>query len=348
MSVEVIAGAAAEGVFRPRQHFNQLAKDHVPFDELLATDRFEAKALERATTDADTTVVGVVGPRGSGKSSLIAHVCSGLPETHVALRVPVTGADDPSSVSAMASVALGQALDDLDLERYQSEALKEARADGASSERSPGGLRGGTLGGGAVPVELQAELGTLREQFTTNSLAADRLSGLDRLITILAERHLEPVFVLEDTEAAIGGQDEDLAEGFLTGPIHAFVHEIEAPALIAIQDVFSNVPAFGELAASMTLVNIPTLGQEHARGALSAIVQNRLGQHNLEATTDQLVGDEAIQLLIGFYDESARNLRFTLAALQAAVDYAADSRAEQIRAGHMRAGISDWRGRLSE
>ncbi|MDQ3587174.1 MAG: hypothetical protein M3375_02320 [Actinomycetota bacterium] len=154
--------------------------------------------------------------------------------------------------------------------------------------------------------------------------------------------------MLEDTEAAIGGQDEALAERFLTGPIHAFVHEIEAPALIAIQDAFTTVPAFGELAASMTLVSIPALDQEHAGGALSAIVQNRLAQHDLEARTDQLVDDEALQLLIGFYDESGRNLRFTLAALQGAVDYAAESRAEQIRAGHMRAAVSDWRGRLSE
>ncbi len=151
MSVELIASAAGDGIFRPRQHFIQLALDHVPFDGFLGSNQFEAKALERASTATDTMVVGILGPRGSGKSSLIAHVCSQLPGTHVALRVPVTGADDPTSVSAMASVALGQALDDLDLESHQDEALQEARADEATSERVPAGLRGGTLGGGAVP-----------------------------------------------------------------------------------------------------------------------------------------------------------------------------------------------------
>lgn len=118
MTVELIELIAAQGVFRPRGHFSQLAADHVPFDRLVGQDRYESAALAALTADAP---VGVVGTRGAGKSSLIAHVCSNLPHSHVALRVPVTGADDPTSVSVVAAVALSQALDDLDLDRYHRE-----------------------------------------------------------------------------------------------------------------------------------------------------------------------------------------------------------------------------------
>lgn len=216
MTVELIELIAAKGVFRPRGHFTQLAADHVPFDRLVGQDRYETAALQALSSDAP---VGVVGPRGAGKSSLIAHVCAHLPNTHVALRVPVTGADDPTSVSVVAAVALTQALDDLDLERYQREALNRARADQDTQEYTPGGLRGATLGGGPIPAQVHGELRTLREELTTNRLAAERLAGLDRLITILVARELQPIFVLEDTEAAIGGADQpDVAAAFLAGP----------------------------------------------------------------------------------------------------------------------------------
>ncbi len=206
MTPEQIEFLAGQGAFRPRQHFSHLAADHVPFDELTGRATFETRALRAVT--ANDTAVGILGPRGAGKSSLIAYVCAHLPDTHVALRVPVTGADDPTNVSTVAAVALSQALADIDLEHYQREALERARADRATVEQVPGGLRSGTLGGGPIPAQVNVELGTLREQLTSNRLAAERLAGLDRLITILVARDLQPVFVLEDTEAAIGGADQ--------------------------------------------------------------------------------------------------------------------------------------------
>lgn len=345
MTVELIELIAAGGVFRPRGHFSQLAADHVPFDRLVRQDRYETAALQAITSDAP---VAVVGPRGGGKSSLIAHVCGQLPAGHVALRVPVTGADDPTSVSIVAAVALSQALDDLDLERYQEEALERARADQSAQQRTPGGLRGGTLGGGPIPAQLLAELGTLREELTTNRLAAERLAGLDRLITILIARGLQPIFVLEDTEAAIGGADRpDIAAAFLAGPVRAFVHEVEAPCLVAIQTAFSTSDAFAQLAASMRVIEIPSLDDSTARDALTAIIANRLHQHEVSDDPASVLADEALDRLIAFYDEAEHSLRFTLAALQTAAEYAADMRAQRIAPGHIRGAVSDWRSRIT-
>lgn len=344
MTSELIELIAARGVFRPRQPFHQLAADHVPFDHLLGQPRFETLALRAVANDEP---VGIVGPRGAGKSSLIAYVCDNLPSGYVALRVPVTGADEPDNVSVVAAVALSQALADLELEREQREALNRARADQQSAQRTPGGLRGGTLGGGPIPAAVHAELGTLREQLTTNRLAAERLAGLDRLISILVARSVRPLFVLEDTEAAIGGADRpDLAAAFLAGPVRAFATELETPCLVAIQSVFTESREYPQLAAGMQIVEIPALGDNIAHQALDAIIINRLQQYDAGSDPRAVIADDVLEPLISFYDETGHSLRFTLAALQAAAEYAAEMRAERVGAGHVRAAVIDWRGRI--
>lgn len=339
MSAEILRRAAAESFFRPRQRFPQLAHDHVPFDRLTGGTSHEGRAL-RECVDREG-VVGIVGPRGGGKSSLIAHVCKELPDSHLALRVPVSGADDPTSVSVIGAVTLSQALNDIDLARRERRGLARLRGDSSSSERSLGA--GGTLGGGPIPAALHADLGTLREQVRTDALAVDRLAGIDRLISMLVARERRPVFVLEDTEAAIGGEDAATAKGFIDGPIRAFVHEVDAACLIAIQDVFQPLEAFEHLAQSMAMIEIPSLPPAAARSALEAIVENRLGQFGLETSpAAEVLNDDAIDRLVGFYVETSGNLRATLAALQSAVEYAAEQGADLVGGGQMRAGVEDW------
>ncbi len=153
---------------------------------------------------------------------------------------------------------------------------------------------------------------------------------------------------MEDTEAAVGGAEHaEIASAFLSGPVHAFVHEVQAPCLIAIQDVFRVSDAFAQLAANMRLVEIPALDENHARGALAAIITNRLRQHDVSDAAEAVLTDDALTQLIAFYDETERSLRFMLAALQSSAEYAADMRAQRIADGHVRAAIADWRERIS-
>lgn len=345
MNSALIARLAEESVFRPRQSFLDLGHDHVPFDSLTGRSAYESKALRESV--AREGVVGVVGPRGGGKSSLIASVCQSLPDSHVALRVPVTGADDPTSVNVIAAVALSQALHEIEMDKRQREAIEQARADGRTSAHTPGGVRGGTLGGGPIPAEIHAELGSLRTDLQTNPMAVDRLAGLDRLISILVARDRRPVFVLEDTEAAIGGGDMAIAEGFLAGPVHALVHEVDAACLVAIQDIFESTDAFRNLAGGMALIDIPTLDETHLAPALLTIVDRRLEQNEISgARADQVLDQDALDLLVAFYGEMERNMRTTLAALQSAVEYAAETGAATIATGQMRAALESWRARM--
>ena len=344
MSSELISAIATTRAFAPRTQFSHLAYDHVPFDSLVARDDFE-RATKRTITGDAVSAVAITGPVGAGKSSLIAYVCSHLPDSHLALRVPVVGADDPTSTSLMAAVALSQALNDIDLEKYQREALERARADSVGREKLPAGIRRGTLGGGPVPAQVHADLTTLREQLERRQLATDRLGGLDRLITILVARGIQPVFVLEDTEAAVGGDVEDaVIEAFFNGPVRAFLREVDAPLLIAVQDHLIESAGFKQLSPHMHLIEVPSF-EANAGAALMRIVDHRLEQFEIAAGSEAVVEAEALELLVSFYEETAGSIRHSLAALQSASDYAEDSGAAHIGPGHLRAAAADWRAR---
>lgn len=208
-------------------------------------------------------------------------------------------------------------------------------------------LRGWRLGGGPLPAELHGDVATLRNQLETRPTAADRLAGLERLITILVARDIQPVFVFEDTEAAVGGADQlDTAEAFFAGPIRAFTREVDAPCIVAVQDAFATSRAFRELAPSMHLLELPTLDDHHAPGALRAIIDNRIASFEIDATSEAIVDSDALGQLIAFYDEAGHDLRFTLAVLQSAAEYAAGVGAPRIERGHVRAASADWRNRM--
>lgn len=347
MSAQHVAAAAEARAFHPRGRFGELALDHVSFDQLTGRHAFESVTLRDVTADA--TAVAIIGPIGAGKSSLIAAVCSALPNTHVALRVPVTGADDPTQVSTVAAMALSSALAAFDLETYQREALEHARADHSGRSRTPIGIAGGRLGGGPIPAELNVELGSLREEHQTNRLAGERLAGLDRLVTILVARDLQPVFVLEDTEAAIGGGDRTAADAFFDGPMRAFSRELDAACMIAVQEHIADVSAaFRQLAPGMRLITLPAFDDAHGRSALAAIIDHRLGIHELDYDHRSVLGDDALELLVAFYHETDRSLRHTLAALQSAAEHATDMSAELVRAPHVHAATQEWRPRLRD
>lgn len=97
----------------------------------------------------------------------------------------------------------------------------------------------------------------------------------------------------------------------------------------------------------MRLVEIPVLDENHARGALAAIIANRLRQHDIGDDASTVLTEEALSRLIAFYDETDRSLRFMLAALQSAAEYAADMRAQRVADGHVRGAIADRRERIS-
>ena len=340
MSKEQIAVIAEKALFRPRSRLWELHELHVPFDTLASSSSYEQQARTRLTRG---TCVAVIGQSGTGKSSVIAWLCSQLPPSHFALRIPVTGVEDPGSVGEVARLALSITLDEIVLDNRDQAQLEQARADSKTATRTPAGVSA-KLGGGPIPAEVNVNVASLREEFTQNRLDGDHLLALNgRLVPILAEAEITPVFVFEDTEAIVGGADDrERAEAFFAGPLSAFIDQIDAPTLVAVQThLTEGSRAFDRLAPVLERLTIPLLLQ-HARHVVDAILARRIKLAELHDPITAIFDNAALDELADFYRESDGDLRRLLAAAHEAAEHAAADGASLIGPPHIRFGVAQW------
>ncbi len=340
MSTEQVTNIANKAAFRPRSRLWELHELHVPLDELAGSDAYEQRAISRLT---EGSCVAVVGPSGAGKSSVIAWVCYQLPPSHFALRIPITGVEDPGSVGEIARLALSITLDETVLDATAEDELEETRATSRTTTRTPPGMSA-KLGGGVIPAEVSVNVASLQEEFTQDRLGGDYLLALNgRLVPTLAEAGTTPVFVFEDTEATVGGADDrQRAEGFFAGPLSAFVDQVGAPTIVAVQThLIEGSRAFARLAPVLELITIPLLS-DPARDAIETILARRIELAQLRAQLASIIDATAVDALTEFYTESGGDLRRVLAAAHEAAEHAAADQAEQISLSHARFGIAQW------
>lgn len=343
--MSALAEVRALGVFR-EPPFALLSAEHVPFDTLTRDGSVERPLREAVVSGSSAAVTG---PRGGGKSSVLAWLCAELPDDHIPIRVPVVGMNDPSDRAVMGSVALAAALEaalagDVDLSDRERGALERSRSDELTAQAG-GRKAGAKLGGGPIPAEVSTELESLRGEYTRAAQPVDRLFGFERLLGIFNHHGLTPVFVLEDTEAAVGvGVDEVTRDRFFTVALKMLVREIDTPVVIAVQEHFVELPAYTELRPYLLEVAIPVL-TEGISDALHAILRQRLKSLTPPADPEAVVVPDALPQLAALYGETGGSIRHVLAALDVAATAALDSGADRIELGHIRRGIEDWRGR---
>jgi hypothetical protein len=345
LSAACVAAVADQAVFRPSGKPWMLSERHVPLDEIVRSNtKFEELALRRLTTQGATESVAVVGVSGSGKSSLVAWVSARLPESHAAIRLPISALEDPTDTGEVLKLSLGVILDVIRLDAAEREEIHIERTEQRTATRSPTGITGGRIGGGAIPVAVNVEVGSLRQEYSENRLDGEYLAGVNRVVAILLDKDVTPVFVLDDTEAIVGAAvDQTRVDGFFEGPLHKFVQEIEAPCVVAVQEhLTQGSEPYRRLAASMEIINIPRLGDE-ARDALGRILSRRLQVAESDCLLADIMGDDAIDGLVQFYDETGGDVRKTLAAAHNAAEDAAAMSAELVRASHVRVGAANWR-----
>jgi hypothetical protein len=252
--------------------------------------------------------------------------------------------EDPA---VLGSVALGAALeaartDDVDLEGHQTARVEHARADDVTT-RPRGSRAAGRLGGGPVPAEVTAELGSLEAEYARGAQPIDRLHGFDRLLGIFAHHGLIPVFVLEDTEAALGsGADEDTRDRFFTRSLMLIVREVDTPTVVAVQTRYTELAAYTELRPHLLEVAVPVLA-DRVQDSLAAILARRLEFFELEARVDEVLAPEAMPVLAQFYADKQGSIRHVLAALDVAAAAAVDNGDSRLELGHVR--VEDWQDR---
>ncbi|HEX5853457.1 MAG TPA: hypothetical protein VFY36_10235 [Solirubrobacteraceae bacterium] len=340
MSAEQISLIGERAIFRPRSRLWEFHDLHVPFDELARSAVYERRAITRLT---EGMCVAVIGPSGAGKSSVISWLCYQLPPSHFALRIPITAVNDPGNVGEIARLTLSITLDEIVLDALGEDELRRARAQSTTTVRMPTGVSA-KLGGGVIPGEVSVNVASLSEEFTQNRLEGDYLLALNgRLVPVLAEAGVTPVFVFEDTEATVGGADDrERAEAFFAGPLSAFVEHVGAPTLVAVQThLIEGSRAFGRLAPALERLTIPVLA-ELARPVVDAILARRLMLADLNGQITGIVESAALDELAEFYRQSSGDLRRVLAAAHEAAEHAAAEGAELISLPHVRFGIAQW------
>jgi len=341
MSAEQVAYIAHKAAFRPRSRLWELHELHVPLDQLAGSDAYEQRAITRISEGA---CVAVLGSSGAGKSSVIAWVCYQLPPSHFALRIPITGVEDPGSVGEIARLALSITLDEVVLDATAQDDLEKTRATSQTTTRTPSGIASAKLGGGVIPAEVNLNVASLREEFSQERLGGDHLLALNgRLVPTLAEAGTTPVFVFEDTEATVGGADDrHRAEAFFAGPLSAFVDQVDAPTIVAVQThLINGSRAFDRLAPVLELITIPLLS-DRARNAIETILARRTKLAQPNAQLASIIDTTALDALTEFYTQSDGDLRRVLAAAHEAAEHAAADQAPQISESHARFGIAQW------
>jgi hypothetical protein len=328
----------ADAVFRPRNRPWELPEYHVPFDELTGDNRYEQRAIDQLRQGR---CVSIEGANGSGKSSASSWICRRLPRSHVALRIPVTGIEDPGSVGEVAKLTLSIVLHEISLAADDQRILMEARADSVATTRDHP-RRGATLGGGPIPASVNLGAGSLREEFQRDRLHGEHLHALsDRLIPILRHEAVTPVFVFEDTEATVGA-DESRAktEAFFRGPLRAFLEQVDAPTLVAIQShLTTDSVAFSRLAPSLERVVIPLLDGRSV-AVVSAILTQRIRHVGISGSAERIFSSEAIDALAAAYRHTGGNLRQVLSAAHEATQRAAIDRAGLVEIAHVQFGLA--------
>jgi hypothetical protein len=208
MSHEHLLALEEARAFEATRRFEDLELFHVDFDELTGDPATEA-ALSRMARQRGR--VAVVGPSGSGKSSVMAAVlgsfADAVPDEIVPLRIPVAvEADDTvtqvglfarhvvSTVTRWASADLFTTAERDALERAVAERLQRT---GRQTSRSFSLMTPGWL----AHAGFAAEVHSAGEDLEARLSSADALAGLSRLIALFRAHELEPFLVIDDSDS---------------------------------------------------------------------------------------------------------------------------------------------------
>ncbi len=105
-----------------------------------------------------------------------------------------------------------------------------------------------------------------------------------------------------------------LAEAFFAGPLSAFVSQVDAPTIVAVQThLIVGSPAFARLAPVLEQLTIPLL-DDLARPSVDVILTRRTETAGLGVEITDIFEGAALDELAKFYRNSNGDLRRVLAA----------------------------------
>lgn len=332
MSRDVLVELRERGALGDR-HYEALEALHVPWDDLVGGSRVEGEIGRVARSGGH---LAVVGPSGTGKSSVLAAVLGQLapdvPAHLVPVRVPMSvverGVVDPGDFARhIVRQVIDWAAPDLPSRREQ-QAIEERIAD--LSRRSRRARRRG------FALNVPLALVSPRLAAVTAGLASDievsaggwesRVRGgepwhaLGDLVAVFRGRDLEPFFVLDDTDiwlrSVYADEAEVLVRGFVAN-VRTMITEVDCGLALQVHTEYLRCPAMAETARRLQLVELPRLPDPVA--GLVRILDRRMEVAGIAGGTADAFAEPALRDLATVYEEAHGDLRLVLALADEAV-----------------------------
>ena len=312
-----------------------MAAFHVPFDDRGRTGT-ESSVLRAAQT---TERLGVKGPIGSGKTSLLRYTLDDPTGTIAPIWVSVAFDDDQvvMDVRRFAAHLIQSVVRDAQRAGTLTARDRDAILTAAAARRPlPGTER-------RLAAKLSAKFwvasGSLAREVTSTLEGVDLerpagevLQNVNRALEAITAVDRLPVIIVDDSDSFTrrhsGSMTRDQLVGAFFGPVLRALTELHAGVIVAVHDEYLEMESFErarrEHGALERVLAVPPI----VSGQLERILDRRT-HLAANVTTDAVLSPGAVELLAEVNRaRTARNLRTTLgiahAALVAAVDRGAD------------------------
>lgn len=318
MSRELLMSLQGAQAFDPAPRQNELHLYHVPFDELTAGDDAEAP-LSRAIQSSERAAV--VGRRGQGKSSLIAHatrVRAGI----APFRVPIFVESD-ETVS--------------DPRAFAQHLIRTLTTSATQSGLISPEQREEALMASSDRVHI------LGEEVAHTRSAAEVIAAAVDLVTAVASQQVIPVVVLDDSDGwslESGPNGSAPARAFFSRVLRIFA-DFPGALVLAVHEDYLSMPEFQEVESFLeTRITLPAF-EVHAEQALGRILERRMAVQGVKADLSDVFHEGALEALAHFYREADCNLRKVIWVARAALRYAWAADAELVTRVHMDAAVAE-------
>lgn len=313
--------------------FDGLADNHVDFDELLGGKRREA-ALAKTLRGRAPARAAVLGPSGSGKSSLIAATLADLPAV---LPLPIAiGQADIATLENQARFgqfvirellrqARGNFAAQQKIGRRRQSVLDRLAADTTTRSGQSGKL---ALNIG-VPnyAALSAEIGSAITSTKSELNPSQSLEGLEEIARIFsAPKRPTAVLIIDDADkwagSPIPGEEDRRARLLFSSALQPLL-TLQLHFIVAVQQHWKRLPEYENLDKRLdATIEIPRLPKD-AVPALTRIIASRALDVGIE-DVEKLIEGGALARLEAEYDWSDRSIRHVLRVLDLALTEAVD------------------------
>ncbi len=338
MTLEQLVELERSRAFEATRRFEDLYLYHVAFDDLNREQRTES-VLARMVANGGR--IGLIGPSGSGKSSVIGSVlgplAEGIPDQLVPLRIPV-GVESKSTVMEPRRLAQH-------IVRYVTRWASPERftdAEKANLDRvvadvarrvGAGRTRRFNLG---LPlwmadVRVSQEVRSAGESFESRGSAADAIEGAKLMIGVFEAHGLELALVIDDSDSWLRVANLDrtnVANAFFSRNVPMLAKELGVAFVVAIHEEYLSLPGYLQ-AEPMLSTTIPLPRLANPRRGIRDILGRRLDVSELGLALADVLDPTALDQLDAYY-RSNRSLRDVLKVTDRAVQHACSDGLESV------------------